>query len=219
MHSSIYDDGASTSADHPHQPVYPPSPKHQNTVYNTSDSASVNEFGPIPISPHVNVPNTHAYNHVPPPLPPRRRERKESDAAHLAQIQQAPDAPQLPPRDMSPPPLPPRLGLVHTAIKKTCTYNSYNEEGLLREHNLKLPHTSTIMMRRNSAMERACKDGNGVSNNVVSSSSLPTSNSIDSTTNPITPQENNPVKKFRHNVTSAPVNRRPRLAIETIYFM
>lgn len=127
----------------------------------------------------------------------------------MAQIRQAPDAPQLPPRDISPPPLPPRLGLIHQTIKKSNTYNSYNEDGF-HEHNLKLPHTSTIMMRRNSALERASKDGNGTS------TSLQTSNSVDSSTKIATgqssgQQENNPIKKFRQNVTSAPpISRRAR---------
>lgn len=51
--------------------------------------------GPIPISPHVNVPNFHSCN--PPPLPPRlvRRDRKEIDAVFIAQTRQAPDAPQV----------------------------------------------------------------------------------------------------------------------------
>lgn len=177
-----------------------------------------NDFGPIPISPHVNVPNTHAFNHhVAPPLPPRRRERKESDAVHLAQIRQAPDAPKLPPRDMSPPPLPPRLGLIHNTIKKTNASHSYNEEGL-REHSLKLPHTSTIMMRRNSALERACasKDGNGIA--TTSASIMQTSNSMDSGTGCGKPPENNPIKKNRHNVTSAPpVNRKPSTNVSPTY--
>lgn len=192
--SSAHDDGA--ASDH-HASGYPSSPRHQS-----ADGAG--EFGPIPISPHVNVPNTQAFNHhVPPPLPPRRRERKESDAAHLAQIRQAPDAPQLPPRDISPPPLPPRLGLIHTTIKKSNTYNSCSEEGF-HEHSLKLPHTSTIMMRRNSALERASKDGNGVAS---TSTGLQTSSSVDGAA----AQENNPVKKFRQNVASAPpISRRAR---------
>lgn len=101
----IYDDGASTSAadghhaavahhhmhHHTHQPVYPPSPKFQNCY-----SSEMGDSGFPPISPHVNVPNAHAFNHhVPPPLPPRRREKKELDAVHLAQIRQAPDAPEV----------------------------------------------------------------------------------------------------------------------------
>lgn len=188
----MYDEGASTSAEHHHPPVFPPSPKHQNSAYH-SEVANTNEFGPIPISPHVNVPNTHAFNHhVPPPLPPRRREKKESDAALLAQTRQAPDAPELPPRDVSPPPVPPRLSLINTATKKSNAHNSFNEE--VREHNLKLPHTSTIMMRRNSALS---KDGNGV----------PSTSTVQTST------ENNPIKKFRHNVTSAPPVSRPRYVI------
>lgn len=102
--SAGYDDGASTSTDyhgsnthyhhhiHGYQPVFPPSPKLQNS-YNT-DLSGVSGFPPI--SPHVNVPNAHAFNHhVPPPLPPRRREKKEIDAIHLAQTRQAPDAPEV----------------------------------------------------------------------------------------------------------------------------
>lgn len=49
---------------------------------------------PLPVSPHVNVPPplTNEYRSVPPPLPPRRKERTES-CADLAQKRQAPDAP------------------------------------------------------------------------------------------------------------------------------
>lgn len=68
--------------------------KLQNS-YNAGELVDMGSFPPI--SPHVNVPNTHAFNHnhVPPPLPPRRREKKELDAVHLAQIRQAPDAPEV----------------------------------------------------------------------------------------------------------------------------
>lgn len=73
-----------------HQPVFPQSPKLQNSYNTDLDS------GPFPpISPHVNVPNDAFNHHVPPPLPPRRREKKELDAVHLAQIRQAPDAPEV----------------------------------------------------------------------------------------------------------------------------
>nr|XP_022906385.1 protein son of sevenless isoform X2 [Onthophagus taurus] len=54
-----------------------------------------------PISPHI--PST------PPPVPPRRR-RDSPEISSPQQLKQAPDAPTLPPRDISPPPLPPRIG-------------------------------------------------------------------------------------------------------------
>ena len=44
---------------------------------------------------------------LPPPLPPRRK-RELSLADLSSRVQQAPDAPQLPPRNTSPPPRPPR---------------------------------------------------------------------------------------------------------------
>lgn len=69
---------------------------------------------------------------------------------------------------IGPPPVPPRLSLTHIAIRKsTNTSGIYNEE-LLREHSLKLPNTSTIMMRRNSALREG-------SSNEASSSSESTS--------------------------------------------
>lgn len=227
-YSSSCDDGPSTSAEHQvASAIFPPSPKHQNiaavAAQNNVEMANKNDFGPIPISPHVNVPNTHAFNHhVAPPLPPRRRERKESDAVHLAQIRQAPDAPKLPPRDVSPPPLPPRLGLIHTTIKKTNASNNYNEDGL-REHSLQAPNESSIMIRRqsqskhdNEASACASKDGNGTAK--TSQAIVQTSNSVDSSTSMSKPPDNSPIKKFRHNVTSAPpVNRKPSTNVSPTY--
>ncbi|XP_058167851.1 protein son of sevenless [Anopheles ziemanni] len=68
------------------------------------------DLGPIPHSPHVNVPNTHnVLPPLPPPLPPRvKRKESSTESSQSSQIRQAPDAPTLPPRDASPPPLPPR---------------------------------------------------------------------------------------------------------------
>lgn len=115
---------------------------------------------------------------------------------------------QLPPRDMSPPPLPPRLGLIHNAIKKSSGSNINNKDEVLREHNLKLPNTSTIMMRRNSAMERASKDGTTVTA-TSGTSILQSASSLDSP-GPKTPLDN-PVKKHRQSAPVAPpINRRAR---------
>nr|XP_045604246.1 son of sevenless homolog 2-like isoform X1 [Procambarus clarkii] len=44
----------------------------------------------------------------PPPLPPRVRKREPSIGDTSPKVKQAPDAPELPPRDVSPPPIPPR---------------------------------------------------------------------------------------------------------------
>lgn len=73
--------------------------------------------GPLPISPHVNVPNAHSFNHQPPPLPPRVKKKNPIEFSH-SQMRQAKDAPLLLPRDKSPPPLPPRYAQVGV--------NSYN---------------------------------------------------------------------------------------------
>ncbi|XP_050089675.1 protein son of sevenless isoform X2 [Anopheles aquasalis] len=176
-----------------------------------------NDFGPIPISPHVNVPNTHnVLPPQPPPLPPRVKRRESSaDMTQSSQIRQAPDAPTLPPRDASPPPLPPRTHtqshysygaagthgtgstMLHAAsgplsgsgaaaagyamdssiwshpsfhAKDESPSSSSSSSTLTRDnlnhHNqqsneqrmLMLPHTSAIMIRRNSAMDRAAKE-------------------------------------------------------------
>ncbi|XP_004533947.1 protein son of sevenless isoform X2 [Ceratitis capitata] len=111
---------------------------------------------PLPVSPHVNVPPplTNEYRSVPPPLPPRRKERTES-CADLAQKRQAPDAPTLPPRDgeLSPPPIPPRL---HHSIG---TYPRSQTNEFNGRSNLLLPNTSSIMIRRNLASEKRSSTG------------------------------------------------------------
>lgn len=118
-----------------------------------------------PISPHVNVPPKLVLGHggrymhpqqhqlqmapPPPPLPPRVRRRDSSTSAAAAQHRQAPDAPQLPPRDISPPPLPPRT-------VQSGGGGDGDLDVLLRvTDQLKLPNTSTIMLRRNSAAAQA----------------------------------------------------------------
>ncbi|XP_059616902.1 protein son of sevenless [Phlebotomus argentipes] len=137
-----------TNADEGQQSQLPGSPK-----ISSADGADV---GPLPISPHVNVPNTHTFNHVPPPLPPRIKRREPLEGAQSAQVKQAPDAPQLPPRDLSPPPLPPRHHLARAQPEAAGVYNNYSDSSVetTPKHHLMLPHTSTIMMRRNSALDR-----------------------------------------------------------------
>lgn len=182
----IYDEGASTSI----AAAYPASPKHSNVA------SDVHDFGPMPISPHV---NSDIFC-IPPPPPPRRQKPDPSETpVRFAQIRQAPDAPELPPRGVSPPPVPPRLSLPHTTLKKSS--NTYIDEGL-REHSLKLPNTSTIMMRRNSAL-REGQANDGTSTNSTTANALPSTKSLDF----------GDVKSNVHhqNITSAPpVNRKPR---------
>lgn len=101
--STIIDTTENSFHDHPPN-VFPPSPKLQNTagggggggggVLNNLDQ--MHELD-VPISPHVNVPNTHHhFNHIPPPLPPRVRRRDSTyDSTQTAQTRQAPDAPQV----------------------------------------------------------------------------------------------------------------------------
>uniref|UniRef100_A0A1Q3G1Z5 Putative guanine nucleotide exchange factor for ras-like small gtpase n=1 Tax=Culex tarsalis TaxID=7177 RepID=A0A1Q3G1Z5_CULTA len=191
--STSYNSASSTTAD--------------SMILNATTSAaggggsSSGDFGPIPISPHVNVPNAHNIPPpMPPPLPPRvKRKESSGESSQSSQVRQAPDAPRLPPRDLSPPPLPPRthiqshykFGNVQQqhlyssgcAVNDAHTWNhgpkdespssSSSSSTLTRDnlnqHNnqqntsseqrlLMLPHTSTIMMRRNSAMDRASKE-------------------------------------------------------------
>jgi son of sevenless len=87
---------------------HPSSPRYNAMELNESN-------GPLPISPHVNVPNnTVSFNHhSAPPLPPkgayhRKHPKKNPHDFINSQKKQAADAPLLMPRDKSPPPLPPR---------------------------------------------------------------------------------------------------------------
>lgn len=196
--STSYNSASSTTAD--------------SMILNATTSAtggggggsSSGDFGPIPISPHVNVPNAHNIPPpMPPPLPPRvKRKESSGESSQSSQVRQAPDAPRLPPRDLSPPPLPPRTHIQshylfgnvqqqqqlynsgcavgdshswnhgHQFPKDESPSSSSSSSTLTRDnlnqHNqqntsceqrlLMLPHTSTIMMRRNSAMDRASKE-------------------------------------------------------------
>ncbi|EDW57538.1 protein son of sevenless [Drosophila virilis] len=125
------------------------SPQLGGFYYNSEQGHG--QTGAVPISPHVNVPTatTLEYRAVPPPLPPRRKERTES-CADMAQKRQAPDAPTLPPRDgeLSPPPIPPRLN------HSTATgFTRQPKEFVGKSSSLLLPNTSSIMIRRNSAKQ------------------------------------------------------------------
>lgn len=153
--------------------MYPSSPKYNSGNFDhhhhcsPHQVVSSNDLGPLPISPHVNVPNAHSFAHMapPPPLPPRVRRKTMQDFSH-SQIRQAPDAPELPTRDQSPPPLPPRSHL-HTNLRN-MNENCWNHipsqvmslpaSGCCTPQFKLAPQTSTIMMRRNSALEQQRKD-------------------------------------------------------------
>lgn len=64
-------------------------------ILNTTAASS--DFGPIPISPHVNVPNAHNIPPpMPPPLPPRvKRKESSGESSQSSQVRQAPDAPRV----------------------------------------------------------------------------------------------------------------------------
>lgn len=141
----------------------PKEPLHYSEAASSSPYSLQSMELSIPISPHVNVPTTHLgfESSAPPPLPPRRRDRVES-YNEMAQKQQAPDAPTLPPRDgeLSPPPLPPRvMSSTGTLLKQHQQQNSnvllgqQHHQQQQQQHSLLLPNTSIIMMRRNSAMQ------------------------------------------------------------------
>lgn len=158
----------------------PSSPRHVPLLPELNDKTN----GPLPISPHVNVPNAHSFNHQPPPLPPRARKKNPIELSH-SQLRQAKDAPPLLPRDKSPPPLPPRCGGTthnhnHSGSGGDAPWNHLvSSTNLIEEFKiyfflcclkrddplhlhhmtqLTTPETSTIMLRRNSALAHS-KDG------------------------------------------------------------
>ncbi|EDW77739.1 uncharacterized protein Dwil_GK24390 [Drosophila willistoni] len=131
------------------------SPQLGGFYYNSAHQTG--QVGAVPISPHVNVPSVSniEYRAVPPPLPPRRKERTDS-CADMAQKRQAPDAPTLPPRDgeLSPPPIPPRLNHSTGTIGSHGRHSHGQAKEFAGKNSLLLPNTSSIMIRRNSAIEK-----------------------------------------------------------------
>jgi hypothetical protein len=141
--------------------------QHHHSQPQPHHSSTAHDIDTIPISPHVNVPNIHNFVQPPPPLPPRIR-RRENHADRLSQMSQSADAPQLPPRDISPPPLPPRpvSGLPHplaysASFSGGVGYQHHQQQFHYQQHHekqqLMTPVSSSIMMRRNSAIDRTYK--------------------------------------------------------------
>lgn len=188
----------------------PSSPKVTSNFHFFPNTVPIhfNEMEPVPPSPHVNVPNTAAplpppiYPHhsqtevrLPPPLPPRRND---------AQRKQAPDAPLLPPRDeeANPPPLPPRAHhMLPPPIIASHDHKILREKPLPPTSSLLQPNTSTIMMRRNSALEKQRASQNSTDNENTSpkcdsqntpttTSSTPQQSAIAVTTTYHQPEEN-----------------------------
>lgn len=123
---------------------------------------------PVPSGP---LPNPRP----PPPLPPRTRRRESSvgDSSSPQQARQAPDAPLLPPRDLSPPPLPPRRdpsACITNIGNSTHTIPRMTAVGPVRE--LSAVGNSTLLQRRNSALDVHGTHIVSMSNN-VSNSSVP----------------------------------------------
>ncbi|XP_055917383.1 protein son of sevenless isoform X2 [Eupeodes corollae] len=163
----------------------PKEPLHYSEATSSPYSLQSMELS-IPISPHVNVPTTHLgfESAAPPPLPPRRRDRVES-FNEMAQKQQAPDAPTLPPRDgeLSPPPLPPRVMSTSGTVVK-----QQNSNVVIGQNSLLLPNTSIIMMRRNSAMQNRCSTYSSTNSEAGRNEDQVSSPSIHFSSSPKTPK-------------------------------
>lgn len=115
--TSITNEPGTSPGFHQHLPSSPRSTTDSNTEASNGHPQSTFQQ---PISPHVNVPpNTQNFNHMPPPLPPRRPPKKNPHDFYHSQLRQNPDAPTLMPRDIDPPPLPPRTHSSHNNNNKS----------------------------------------------------------------------------------------------------
>uniref|UniRef100_A0A0P4W486 Ras-GEF domain-containing protein n=1 Tax=Scylla olivacea TaxID=85551 RepID=A0A0P4W486_SCYOL len=102
----------------PNTPSSPSLPQHHQAPHISADNAVFapvelgtgnvmsNEYRYVP--PQAPPPPPVSSQVPPPPLPPRAPKREPSVGDTSPKVKQAPDAPELPPRDVSPPPIPPR---------------------------------------------------------------------------------------------------------------
>ncbi|XP_025160647.1 protein son of sevenless isoform X2 [Harpegnathos saltator] len=114
------------------------SPKHFGFNSGTMVGVSPSSGGSPSAMPTPPSPSNVPPNQLPPPLPPRlpSRRRESSISESPQQVRQAPNAPILPPRDISPPPLPPRTTTLPPRLQPTLN-----------------PCTSALLARRNSTLE------------------------------------------------------------------
>ncbi|XP_063219345.1 protein son of sevenless isoform X2 [Bacillus rossius redtenbacheri] len=111
-----------------------------------SPASSSSSMPNLPV-PSSSTPTPIPSRRLPPPLPPRCRHRKSSVSdsnSSPQQARQAPDAPMLPPRDLSAPPLPPRRDLASGYTGAGTMPRLYMHTQLA---------TSVVLKRRNSALD------------------------------------------------------------------
>lgn len=120
--TSITNEPATSPGFHQHPPS---SPRYSIDSNNETSNGHPQQIFQQPISPHVNVPPNVAqnFNHMPPPLPPRRPPKKNPHDFYHSQLRQNPGAPTLMPRDIDPPPLPPRT---HSSHNNNCNGTTWN---------------------------------------------------------------------------------------------